>query len=446
MRRIQAAPVDLNLPPGWVLPQGWQAYAMFALLPLFWLIGLSAIVWVLVAIPLAGSLALRRGDLQVPRRFGIWLLLVLWICASAMELTDTGRMIAWAWRASFYMAGTVIFLYIVNVPDWKLSIRSIVNALAFYWILIVFGGWLGVLFPNVSFASPMQYVLPHGFLHNQYVFEHVHLQFAEVQHFLGFPVGRPETFFPYTNAWGSSFAMLTPFAICAMTQATTRAWRRTLQISMALSLVPVVFSLNRGLWLSLGIGIVYATIRFAVRGDFRQVGRVVAVLAILAAIVSLSPLGDLATGRFQHKTGDAGRIQRDQEAQQRLLQSPLLGFAAPLPSSDPTQSSVGTESEIFLLVFSHGIPGLGLWMLWFFYTLFRSARWRSPWAFWAHVSLLIALIQVPYYEITERLPIMLVAAAIAYRVMMRGPETESEPEATPKRPTRPARRRALVPA
>ena len=66
MRRIQAAPVNLNLPPGWVLPQGWQAYAMFALLPLFWLIGLSAIVWVLVAIPLAGSLALRRGDWFMP--------------------------------------------------------------------------------------------------------------------------------------------------------------------------------------------------------------------------------------------------------------------------------------------------------------------------------------------------------------------------------------------
>ncbi len=444
MRRVQAAPVNLNLPPGWVLPQGWQAYAMFALLPLFWLVGLSAIVWVLIAIPLAGSLLLRRGDVRAPRRFGIWLVLLLWICASGMELTNTGRMIAWAWRASFYGAGTVIFLYIVNVPEWRLSIRSIVNALAFYWILIVVGGWLGVLFPNVSFASPMQYVVPHGLLHNQYVFEHVHLQFAEVQHFLGFPVGRPETFFPYTNAWGSSFAMLTPFAICAMTQARTRSWKLTLRIAMALSIVPVVFSLNRGLWLSLGIGIIYATIRFALRGDFRQAGRVVAVLAIVGAVVALSPLGDLAQGRFQHKTGDTGRIQRDQEAQQRLLDSPALGFGAPQPSSDPTQSSVGTESEIFLLVFSHGIPGLGLWMLWFFYTLFRSARWRSPWAFWAHVTLLIALIQVPYYEITERLPIMLVAAAIAYRAMMRGPEPEPEP--VPELPMQPARRRALVPA
>jgi polysaccharide biosynthesis protein PslJ len=368
----------------------------------------------------------------------------MWICASGMELSNPGRMVAWSWRASFYMAGTVIFLYIVNVPEWRLSIRSIVNALAFYWIMVVFGGWLGVLFPNVSFPSPMQIVLPHGLLHNTYVYEHVHLQFAEVQHFLGYPVGRPETFFAYTNAWGSSFAMLTPFAICAMSQARSRAWKRTLQITMALSLVPVVFSLNRGLWLSLGIGIVYATIRFAMRGDFRQVGRVAAVIVILAGVVTLSPLGDLAQGRFQHKTGDAGRIQRDQEAQQRLLDSPALGFGAPLPSTDPTQSSVGTESEIFLLVFSHGIPGLGLWMLWFFYTLFRSARWRSPWAFWAHVTLLIALIQVPYYEITERLPLMLVAAAITYRAMMREPEADPEP--VEKRRLRPARRKALVPA
>jgi hypothetical protein len=371
-------------------------------------------------------------------------MLVMWICASGIELTDGGRVIAWGWRASFYLAGTAIFLYLVNVPDWRLSLRSIVNALAACWIMIVFGGWLGVLFPDVSFPSPMEMLLPRGLLHNQYVFEHVHLQFAEVQHFLGFPVGRPETFFAYTNAWGSTFAMLTPFAVCAMTQARAAVWRRTLQVVMALSLVPVVFSLNRGLWLSLGIGILYATIRFAMRGDFRQVGRVAAVIVVLAGVVTLSPLGDLAQGRFQHKTGDAGRIERDQEAQQRLLDSPALGFGAPLPSTDPTQSAVGTESQIFLLVFSHGIPGLALWMLWFFYTLFRSARWRSPWAFWAHVSLLIALIQVPYYEITERLPIMLVAAAIAYRAMMREPEEDLEP--VEKRRLRPARARALVPA
>jgi len=442
MFRVPAASVNHNLPSGWALPRGWQAYAIFGLLPVWWLIGLSAIVWVMIAVPLLAAMVVR-GGVRAPRRFGIWLLLLMWIGASGLELESGSRMIAWAWRGSFYVSGTVLFLYLLNTPEKRLPTRSIVNALTFYWIVVVAGGWAGVLFPTVEFASPMQYVLPGSFLHNTYVYEHVHLQFAEIQHFLGFPVGRPETFFAYTNAWGSAFAMLTPFAICAMMQARSAAWKLTLRIVFAAAIVPVVFSLNRGLWLSLGIGIVYAVIRFGLRGEFKAAAKVVAVLAVVGAVLVVSPLGNLAQGRFQHKTGDTGRLQRDQEAQQRLMQSPLTGFGAPLPSSDPTQSAVGTESMIFLLVFSHGIPGLALWLIWFFYTLFRSARWRSPWAFWAHVTILIALIQAPYYDLTERLPFMLVAAAIAYREMMRAPEPVPEP--VPER-TAAAPRRALVPA
>ena len=43
-----------------------------------------------------------------------------------------------------------------------------------------------------------------------------------------------------------------------------------LRLAMAASIVPVVFSLNRGLWLSLGLALMYAMFRFWLRGDFRQ--------------------------------------------------------------------------------------------------------------------------------------------------------------------------------
>ena len=85
------------------------------------------------------------------------------------------------------------------------------------------------------------------------------------------------------------------------------------------------------------------------------------------------------------------------------------------------QSNLGTESEIFLLVFSHGVPGLALFLIWMFYTLFRSARWRSTWGFWAHITILVACIQLPYYDVTERIPLIMVAAAIAYREIARVP-------------------------
>jgi hypothetical protein len=35
--------------------------------------------------------------------------------------------------------------------------------------------------------------------------------------------------------------------------------------------------------------------------------------------------------------------------------------------------------------------------------------------FWIHVALLVACVQAPYYELTERMPLILTFAALLYR-------------------------------
>ena len=172
-------------------------------------------------------------------------------------------------------------------------------------------------------------VLPSSVVHNQYVYSHVHLQFAEVQHFLGFPIGRPETFFAYTNAWGSAFAILTPFAIASLTTTRNRRWRNILAISMFAAIVPVVFSLNRGLWLSLGVGIMYAAVRLSANRDFRLVRGIVGATICIVVLLVATPLGGLATSRFSHKTGDTGRLQRDRRQPSRC--SPTRCWATARP-------------------------------------------------------------------------------------------------------------------
>ncbi|MGN6378988.1 MAG: O-antigen ligase family protein [Gaiellales bacterium] len=440
MPTLAADRVDHTLPAGHALPRGWQAYAIFGLLPLWWLLGLSMFMWPLITLPLLGSMVLGRWRVVGPRRFGIFLLLIGWMVVAGLQLSDGQRIMAWAWRGSFFVAGAILFLYLLNMPERRLPTRSIVNALAFYWVIVVAGGWFGVLFPTFQLSSVAQHVLPHSVVKNQYVYAHVHLQFAEVQHFLGFPVGRPETFFAYTNAWGSAFAILTPFAIASLLRARPGTWRMVLRITFVAAIVPVVFSLDRGLWLSLGLGVTYAAVRFALRRDYRLVGLIIGAFVCIAAALLVTPLGGLATGRFQHKTGDAGRLQRDQAATQKATSSPLLGYGAPLQNTVAGQSNIGTESEVFMLVFSFGFPGLCLFFLWFAYTLFRSAPWRTPEAFWAHVVILIALIQTPYYELTERLPLVMVAAAIAYREILREPR----PAVARRRFPLPTRRRAAA--
>jgi polysaccharide biosynthesis protein PslJ len=443
MFRVPADAVDMRVPREYVLPRGWQPFAIVGLIPLWWLMGASFFMWPLIAMPLIAAMVVR-GRIRAPRRFGIWLLFILWVIASGVELNDPNRALAWGWRLSFYVAGAAVLLYLVNVPERRISTRSIVNAMAALWVMVVAGGWLGVAFPGMNFASPLEKLLPHGLTQNQYVYAHVHLEFAQIQHFLGFPIGRPETFFAYTNAWGSAFAILTPCAICAMLQTRSRAWKNVLRLAMAASIVPVVFSLNRGLWLSLGLALMYAMFRFWLRGDFRQAMKVIVAFAVIGAVLVVSPLGNLASSRFSHKTGDTGRVQRDIGAQQQIANSPILGFGAPLGAvQTPThkQSNLGTESEIFLLVFSHGVPGLALFLIWMFYTLFRSGKWRSSYGFWAHITILVACIQLPYYDITERIPLVMVAAAIAYREIARNPEPEPS-----TRELRRARLQALVPA
>jgi hypothetical protein len=416
-RRIRSLASDR---PGWAhFPQGWQPYAIFLGLPVWWLLGLSFFMWPLITLPLVYPL-FRRGELRVPRRFGIWLVFIAWMVASGVELASPTRAIAWSWRLSFYLSATVLFLWIYNTSRERLPTRSIINALAGYWVLVIIGGWIGVLFPTIAFASPAESVFPHSLLNNTYFYAHVHLQVAELQHFLGFAEGRPQTFFAYTNAWGSTCAMLTPIALAALAANPGRVWARVLKITLAASLVPIVFSLDRGLWLSLGAGLAYAAVRFGALRDMRRVMRVVGAVLVVVALVAITPLGGLVTARFSHKTGDTSRLARDQAAQSQIISSPLLGYGAPQQAVGVTHTSksVGTESEIFLLLYSHGVAALFLFGGFMAYTVVRTAKQRSrssPALFWVQVALLVACLQAPYYELTERMPLIMVFAALLYR-------------------------------
>jgi hypothetical protein len=417
-RRLRALPSSTL--PGWATPRhGWQPYAIFLGLPLWWLAGLSFFMWPLIVAPIVYPL-LRRGELRAPRRFGVWLLFIGWMIASGIELHSASRVIAWSWRLSFYLSATVLFLWIYNASRERIPTRAVINGMAGFWVCVIYGGWLAVVYPTLQLSSPAEYIFPHSLLNNTYFYAHVHLQVAEVQRFLGFEEGRPQTFFAYTNAWGSTCAMLTPIALAALAAKPGPVWGRILKVTLGLSVVPIIFSLNRGLWLSLGVGLAYAAVRFGALRDIQRVMRVVGAVVVVAVVIAFSPLGGLVSGRFTHQTGDTSRLARDQAAQSQIAASPVLGYGAPQQNTalTHTQKSVGTESEIFLLLYSHGVPALFLYGAWMAYTIVRTAKSRSrdsPPLFWVHVALIVAFVQSPYYELTERIPFMLVFAALLYR-------------------------------
>jgi O-antigen ligase len=244
----------------------------------------------------------------------------------------------------------------------------------------------------------------------------VHARFAEVQDLLGYPIGRPRTFFTYTNGWGSGVGLLTPFALAALQGTRSRRWRRVLTAALVLAVVPAIISMNRGLWLSIAVTIAYATVRFARRGDLRAVARLATTIAIAAAVIISTPLSHLIAQRFAHQQSNSARTMLYTETFDRAAKSPILGYGGPRPAeSNSYLDSAGTQGQVLYLVFSHGFPALVLYLGWLAHTLVRTARIHSTYGFWAHTAILVALVQAPFYGLTMATFVIMTAAALALR-------------------------------
>ena len=406
-------------------PPAWARSATSALplsfvvlsLPLWWVLGAAYFIWPFLTVPLLLSLVLR-GNVRVPPRFGLWLLFLGWSLLSVVQLERKLSIALFLYRASLYVSATILFLYVFNATREEISDWTIVRILALFWVEVVVGGFLGVFFPRVSFHTPVESLVPQSFLHDQTAYYFVHPAFAEVMTFLGYPVGRPKVLFAYSNQWGAALAVLTPFAFAAYSRMKPGAKRKAFGALLLLAVVPVVVSLNRGLWLSLGAGIAYLLVRLAGRLNFRAIGATAVALVAAAALVFASPLGGLVHDRFtSERSSNETRLSVYQETLQQVKRSPYIGFGSPRASSDdPNLPHVGTQGQLFTLAYSYGIPALVFFVGWFLYTFLRSFRGGGPGRFWANVAILMLLVELPYYNyMPAPLHIVMIAAALAWR-------------------------------
>jgi hypothetical protein len=401
-------------------------YVLFLGFPLWWILGLSAFIWPIMAVPMAAWL-FRRRRVVAPAGFAIWVAFLLWMLGSATRLNIGEKYIHFGYRASLYISATIILLYIFNISKEDLPAERVVRILTVFWMFVVLGGLLGVLFPTVSFTSPVERILPRRFASNEFVHDLVHPAFAQVMDILGYEAPRPKAPFTYATNWGAAFAMLTPFVILGWKYTRTRALKNLTAVAFAVAVVPVVSSLNRGLWLGLTVGLVYAAVRLAIAGKGRTLGAVILLMTTVVAVVYLTPLHTLVTDRFDNPHSNQRRLNLYGEATQVVLESPLLGFGAPQPSTvNPNAPPVGTQGQFWQVLVSHGIVGAALFLWWFLFRFWRMRRATSELTFWCHTLVLIALVQAPFYDwLGAPLVLVMIGIALASREMSAPPREVS---------------------
>jgi hypothetical protein len=386
--------------PSWpivVLTMGW---------PLWWFLGIGDYFPVLLAIPMIRTMyhwkVRRERAIRVPPGFMIWGLFLVVTVASAVTLSLTApdtvasptsnRVISWGLRTASYLAVTVVLLYAGNLTERELPRRRLAWLLGLVGIYTAVGGLGGVIAPHLQFTSPFAYIVPQSTQEGNGLLQMMlHPGFSQVQNFLGFAEGRPRAPFDYTNMWGNCLAILIPWLLVAWWAYGNRKERRWTLIVMAIAFVPVVYSLDRGLWVGIGLSICYLALRFAARGKLALLGALIAALGLVAVVILASPLQSLISQRLSHGKSDAVRSSLSGIAATDALSSPILGYGDTRHEQGSTNSiavgktlkclscgsrDIGGNGQLWLLLISNGLLGAGLYFGFFGYGVWRY--WRDP--------------------------------------------------------------------
>ncbi len=391
--------------------------ALFGLFPLWWALGLSSVICILAAVPMAAWLLVRGGGLRVPKGFGLWLAFLFWMLLSSTQLDDARRWVAFSYRGVLYLSMTVMFVYVYNLPRTAMPTRRIVFALALFWATVICFGFAALAAPSFRLTTPVSLLLPEPLASSSYAQDLFSPKLAQVQTFIGYALARPAAPFTYTNEWGGSVGLLTPMALAAIGLLRSYLARNAIRLLLVASLVPVVISANRGLWVGLGVGLVYAAVRVALRGNARALVAIVGFLALVAALVLLTPLDRYVNDRLAHQHSNERRESLADQAVAGALERPLLGYGGPRESSvTPNAPDIGTHGQVYLVIFSHGVAGLAFFLGWWLLVLWRSRRAATGPPLWCHVMLVIGVLEFAYYDMMPtQLHLMMVVAALAWR-------------------------------
>ena len=435
-------PVPLPRDRSLRLPPAWPLSALFVLYPLWWALGVSTLIFVVLAVPMVVQLY-RRGPIRVPPGFGLWLVLLLWVLLSALMLdltapdtlppSGSGRYLGWAIRVATYVAMTVIMLYVLNLPERELPQRRVVRLFGFMAVVTVVGGYLATIFPTFGFVAPLRYVLPESIATHPYVASLMDVQLAQVQQVLaGEPSSpRPSAPFEYTNSWGENIAILLIWMLVGWV-VLGRPVRRLFGIAIALAAIfPIVYSLNRGLWIGLGISAVYVAIRLALRGRMAVLGGLALAVGLIGVLIIATPLGRTFDERLQNGHSDDIRTTLSEGSVTAANHSPVLGYGGNRSLIGSNRSiaigktvecpqcgnrELGSNGQLWALLVGQGYVGAICYNGFFLYCLWRYRRDHSAIGIAGSLVLILMLFfQFTYNSLEATLAYGLISVALLAR-------------------------------
>lgn len=455
---VHAAPLPVSGRPVmrarlFIMKPGWPLRWLLVGFPVYWALGLASFAVTLMAVPMAWEL-LRRRPIVLPKGFGFWALFLIWSVAGLLVLgvnpagtvpgSAPSRLIAFGFREASYVAVTIVMLYIGNLRRSEVRQQTVVHWLGILFISTVAGGVLGLLWPNFSFTSPLEMVLPGSIRRNNYVYHLVHPALAQVQDLLGDATPRPAAPFLYTNAWGFHLTLLAIwFAVGWVIRSSPR--RRAVSIVvLAAGAITLIFSLNRAAWIGVGVAVIFIAIQLALRGKLVPLVATALVCAVAVGAVYGSPLRGVVQARLENGKSNDIRAFTTTRALELSQQSPILGFgntrqangsassiAVGRSAQCPTcgNASIGMNGYLYMLLITTGYVGAGLFFLFGAIQVWRARLLHSPTGIAGCAVLVLTTFYAPFYDVATWMMVPFVTIGILWRERDQA-MTRTDPETT----------------
>lgn len=422
----------------------WPLVTLLAGWPLWWALGLVSYIFVLLAIPMAWRMHVwkkRYGRaIKKPRGFGLWLLFLVVVVAGVTQLgqdapmTLPGGVIShmvgyWALRAVSYVAAAIALLYAGNLTESELPRRRLAYLLGLVAIYAIVFGLAAVADPGFHFTSPLASLVPASLQQADVsILTALHPTLTQKQTFGG--VGRPAAPFTFSNGWGNNLAITLPWLIVGWWLLGTPRQRKICAVILAIAIVPIVFSFDRGLWIGLVLAAGYMAVRLSARNPKLLAGFIGAVL-VVAVVVALSPLMGLITARINKGSSNAGRANQAVVALEGAKASPILGFGSTRRTQGGTNSiavgksascpscgnnSVGAHGQFWLLIFANGFLGAFFYLAFFGYGVWQFRRDRTPYGYAGELVLLLSFVfSFVYLAVGPTLIFVMLSYALLWR-------------------------------
>ena len=403
--------------PTWPITVGFTGFVAW------WLLGLAWLVWFVVAL-LGLCVLVNARNIRIPKRFWIYLLCIAGVLASALASDGGLNMRSYLYGSEGYLAGAVVCVYIYNTAHPALVAARCAIALC---VAALACGLLGVLLPDFAYT-------PIGArLGSSAYFQVLSIvRFASVATVSGAP--RPSGPFVYANRWGAIVGMCIP-ALAVYASAYWRGVRRSwLVVGGLIALIPIIYSLNRSLWVVLALGAAYFLYR-ALRRGHQNATLVLAVgLIVVAVVIFATPLHSIIGTKLASTESGQSRSAIYQATLAGFRQAPVFGHGTNggVSAYQGVQlaDAIGTQGQFWELLYNTGLLGTIPFYGWFFVVLWQGRRARSNLAAGLRFGIAAGLAMSYFYSLNPDGIVVLMALS-AGLLYLADAESVGGPQARP---------------